>query len=397
MNSRKVAYLAVLATLQKGIFAANILDDWRKAENPSQQDLKFAREIAYGAIRMANALDYIAEKAANRNRLSLKPRERALIRCGTYQLAYMDRTPGYAAVNECVKIAKELRNPRFPGLLNAILRKIADSIPELPQGGSIEELSIRYSYPKLLIQNFLSDYGLEKTEEILRNGNIPSITQARKRKSLEMIEIDDFSTIANDPSYYIQNYTPAFLIDQMTKNINPPKRILDLCAAPGGKLLAAHDLFPFAKLFANELAKERIPKLQENIKKYDLHVDIKEGAGENYQSPDKFDLIILDVPCSNSGVLNKRPEARWRINEQSLSDLNNTQLKLLENSSKLLSEEGSILYMTCSVLKRENEMLIHEACKQYNLKLEKEITILPDSSHHHDGGYGCLLTKFRKF
>lgn len=200
--------------------------------------------------------------------------------------------------------------------------------------------------------------------------------------------------LTTSSDYYIQNGTSIKLIKALAAQTKPPERILDLCASPGGKLLAAHDHFPKAELYANDISEKKLARLRENCEKYGLDASLSISMGEEYSSPEPFDLIILDVPCSNSGVLHKRPEARWRLSEEILNTLEKTQRKLLNHATTLLKPTGEIWYITCSILKRENEVLTNQFCKENALTKQHEQTILPNANTGFDGGYCCKLTSF---
>ncbi|NBO24339.1 MAG: hypothetical protein EBU93_03770, partial [Chlamydiae bacterium] len=189
---------------------------------------------------------------------------------------------------------------------------------------------------------------------------------------------------------YIQNPTPGILIDNLSSGMDP-KTILDLCSAPGGKLILTHYLFPQAQLYANEISSERMKRLEENLQKYDLHPTLFCQDGKNFQYDQKFDLIIIDAPCSNSGVLNKKPEAKFRLEEKNLQELKETQKQLITQAVLQLSQHGIIFYLTCSVLKEENEEIIHQILHENpKLKLLKMKTLLPDLNGL-DGGFGAAI------
>jgi len=414
MKPREAAYLALLSALRHESFISDRLAQWKDAEHPSEQDFAFAYEVASGSARMALAIDYIGEQLSARQKLSLKLKEKALLRTAIYQHQFMDKVPLYAIVNETIEIAKKHFHHSIASYFNALLRRLEKANLSLPQGNSLQQLSIRYSYPQEFITDLLKDYNKEETIEILEAGNTaPKIMlrirpgvqiNAEELKHLSMIAseasmciLEDrsfLSQIASSPKYYIQNATPATLISDLASHISPPRSILDLCASPGGKLLAAHDLFPNAVLFANDVSSKKLLRISENLSKYHVEANLSCGPGEEYKGSNLFDLIILDVPCSNSGVLNKRPEARWRLIEEALNDLQKVQFNLIERAVELLEDHGSIFYLTCSILKCENEEVIKEACRRYHLKATYSRTILPNKEGW-DGGFGCLLTRIR--
>lgn len=410
INSREAAYLAVLASLKQESYVSHFLEKWQQQNRPSTTDYAFAQEIAFGTTRSALSLDYLANSLASPQKLSLKLKERALVRTAIYQHFFMSKVPLYAIVNETIKIAKKYCHQSFVGFLNALLRKLSEVNLQLPIGDSVEDLSTRFSYPPFFIKELLTDYGKDITTDILKAGNCPAKTMVRIRQPTDTYEAflspipntttpvailnspQDLSKIASSPNFYIQNITPAALIEDLAKHTHLPRNILDLCASPGGKLLAAHDQFPSAKLFGNDISQEKIDRLTQNFDKYNIPIQVSCGLGESFSSPDLFDVIILDVPCSNSGVLNKRPEARWRLSQESLSDLHIKQKRLLAHAASLLSSTGAIWYLTCSILKNENENLITAACKENNLKATFSKTILPNANGW-DGGFACLLHK----
>lgn len=408
-TAREAAFLALLASLKEECFIADSLDHWHQIAKPSSPNLHLARQIAYGTAQMALALDYLAEQLSEKGRLSLKLKERVLLRQAIYQAFFLERIPIYAIADETVKLARKYCHQSFVGYLNAILRKISQASPKLPAGNSISDLSIRYSYPEYFVQRLRQHYGLEKAMEILESGNIPAPTMMRVRSksailpSSTQLVCETPCTVArlNDPTqletvttsslYYIQNVTPAVLISELCKNcVSPPRRILDLCASPGGKLIAVHDAFPKASLFGNDVSEEKLRTLRENCQKYHVDATLSCGQGEDFTSSTPFDLIILDVLCSNSGVLNKRPEARWRLTSENQRALEKMQLRLIENAVKLLAPHGEIWYMTCSILPEENEKIVARATQLYGLQTRFQKLILPNHEGW-DGGFACAM------
>lgn len=377
-TAREAAYLSLLSSLREEQFLSDYLSDWIARESPDMRDAALAYELATGTMRRLLTLEYLAISATEHQKLDLKRKERILVFVALYQLFFLDRIPNYAVVDESVAMAKKYCSEKFSQFLNALLRKHIAAPPAIPS-----EFSVRYSYPSPLIDALIADHGKEAAVKILETGNKPPINMARKRPGFNYSIVEPYE-VKDNPDYYIQNETPGKLMEKLSKGMKiKPKRILDLCAAPGGKLLAAHDLFPNAYLVANDVSEARIGKLRQNCEKFKLKAELHVSAGEEFRCPEPFDLIILDVPCSNTGVMNKRAEARWQQR-----DLEKTQLTLLESSRKLLSPEGEIWYLTCSILKKENQGITHHFAEN----IREETTILPDETA--DGGYGCALTHF---
>ena len=376
-----------------------------------EKDYYFAREVAYGTSRMALALDFLALQLTKKRKLSLKTREKIILRIALYQYFYMEKVPLYAIVDEAVRLAKKYCHESFIKFVNASLRALEQIKPELPQGDTVPDLSIRYSYPAYYVQELVQSFGLEKTEEMMTAGNTPSLTMFRIRPDaprplkinggIEMLAgthspiglIRDsglIPLIAKSNHYYIQNVTPSELIYSLAQDLPEPERILDLCASPGGKLIAIHDFFPNAELFANDVSEEKLQRLSENCEKYGIQAVLSSFRGQEYPVDKKFDIVILDVPCSNSGVLNKRPEARWRLSQKTMEHLEEIQRLLVRHALDLISPEGEVWYITCSILMRENIRLMDKICQQFPVEVRKKEAFFPNLDGW-DGGFACAL------
>lgn len=410
-NPREASFLAISAALAQESFIADSLELWREMACPTIVDFHLAQRIAYGTVQMILSLDAQAQLLAKNKKINLKTREKIILRMALYQRYYLEKIPLYAIVDESLKIAKKYCHVSFVSFLNAVLRKSNELILTLPEGRTSKSLSIKYSYPEIFIKALIEDYGTEQTEEILKVQNLPSIIMARIRNREASLHIkmsvmgdipfqvciiedrEKLSDIINSANYYVQNITPVSLMAFLSRSTaRSPKRILDLCASPGGKLIAVHDLFPSAELYANDVSEKKVQRLQQNCLKYGINAHVTCMPGENYSTNLLFDLIMIDAPCSNTGVLNKRPEARWRLSEESLFALEQLQMKLIEHAINLLSEQGELWYMTCSIMKRENEKIAQQACSRFGLSIIEEKTFLP-TSNGYDGGYGCKLGK----
>lgn len=406
---REAAYLALLSSQKNNTFLSENLEQWWKESSPSSLDFSLAQEIAYGTERQKISLDYLAKKLSQKGKLSLKLKEKVLLRTALYQYYFMNKVPLYALTNESVTLAKKYCHSTFVKFLNAVLRKLPETPASLPKGSSVSDLSIHFSYPEFFVTQLLEDYGLEKSREIMQTGNtaFPTTVRIRSKEKphpelpslvdspfpfVKLTNKDLLPEISRSSSYYIQNVTPATLLGNLCKNSNTPEKVLDLCASPGGKSIAIHDYFPTTELFANDISENKLLKLKENFQKYDLHAHISLSQGEGFQSDELFDIIIADVPCSNTGVLNKRPEARWRLSDQSIKSLEKIQRDIIENAVKFLKEGGQLWYMTCSILKSENEKAVEGFAKDFGLKILSSETILP-SKDGWDGGFSCALSK----
>lgn len=397
--SRNAAFLALLNWHTKGIFLWDSLEKWKIESNPQSSDLHFAYELACGSLRMERLLDYAIGQIVKKK--PAKQKERIVLRLALYQFYFLPNIPPYAIVNTMVQLAKSTCHSSFASFLNATLRKLErDSLPPLESNN----LGILYSYPEAFVDLLLKQYGLEKTKELLRRGNTPSpLTGCIYNKVPKGLPLDDRILASRglkmavletaDPTCYIQNRTQPKLLVQLANLFQGnPKRILDMCAAPGGKSLILHHLYPDAQLTVNDSAEQKIKRLSENLERFSCPAQILCQKGEEITSSELFDLILIDAPCSNSGVLYKCPEARWKISEELLTGLAETQMKLLANAVRLLKKDGKIWFMTCSILAKENEQQVKKACALFGLKIDGESVLQLPDSEGHEGGFACQLS-----
>lgn len=396
-SARQLAFQAINDSLKGERYVAQTIQKARE-NGFDPKELSLAFEIASGAIRFAKRIDWVAEQAANKKKIKLKRKEKALLRLALYQLLFLNSIPNHAAVNESVKIAKQVCHPRFVSFLNALCRKIIASPVEI----SKDQLDLYYSYPSIFVEMLLCSYGWDQTIEILKAGNQKPTTWIRKRDntplpkgvqdctdapehSAKVVDSTILPSLTNNPSYYIQNVTQAHIFHQILQRIpKQPKDILDLCAAPGGKTIFLSDYFPLSNITSNDINKNKIDLLKENCKKYHLCPNITCYKGESYPKKQLFDLVVVDAPCSNSGVFSKRAEARWRYNEKNIDQLVETQKKLLQQAEKLTKDTGHILYTTCSICPRENDAIM----KGKDL-IGEPVFVLPNHNGW-DGGFGAL-------
>ncbi len=388
-NPREAAFLALCAVHRnQDLFLSHFLKNWQKGTAPSSRDKHLAQELAFGTERRLLTLDAIARKISTRLALPDKLKEKMLLRLSIYQHLFLDRIPPHALVSEMVQLAKKYTDGRFVRFLNAALRRLVEGSWEI----SKEDKSVFYSYPPLFINKLTEEYGEKSADEMLEAMNAPPVLMARKRweKKDAFVAIQSVEKIKDDPVYYIQNKTQPTLLTELAEGCKP-KKILDLCSAPGGKLILFQELFPDAKLTANDASEKRLVRLEENLDKYKVSAQITCHRAEEYPQTDKFDLILLDAPCSNSGVLHKRPEARWRIDTRHLKALKEVQWRTLERAVSLLEAGGHIWYMTCSILAEENEEQIKRACSSLSLTVERGPFKRLPGKEGWDGGFACSL------
>ncbi len=377
-----------------------------------------------------------------------------VIRIGAYELIYSAQTPEYAIVDEAVENAKTIAGKKPTSFVNAVLRQIERNIKNrqaqitkndiqktlprietvgcqfnidiLPDSDTDPAgyLSAAFSLPKWLIEQWISEFGFEQTLQICFASNRrPSVylrVNQLKATSQQLIEnfkeadieaeiVEDFIIKIRNPQAVTElpGFTEGlFTVQDLTaykivKKINPQSdwTILDPCAAPGGKTThLAEATNDKAKIIATDINNKRLGKLKENIQRLNLN-SINVIDYENIKTITaefgSLDCILLDVPCSNTGVLAKRPEARYRIKPNALKELTKIQAELLQSAGSMIKPKGKVCYSTCSIQSCENSDIIKNFLnKNTDFKLELEHTILPSAKEpDHDGGYLAIIVK----
>lgn len=378
IDGRHLAYLCLIAWQSSGTFIWDTIEYYKKKYKPLQREIDFAYEIACGTVRLFGYIEYIAKNHISK--LPKKPKERLLFFLGLYQRLFMPSIPLYAVVATSVTLAKTYCSKPFGAFLNAVLRK------QLPIVTACDVAL--HSYPDFFKSSIEKQCGHEKMMEILLQQNKPPIAMATTFES----SIENMPYESLPEHCYIQNKTPFALVMHHSKLLKEePETILDMCAAPGGKSVLLAHIFPKAHILANDLP-HKATLLQENIARFCPHVMLHLGPGQDIAPSQLFDLIVVDAPCSNSGVLYKCPEARWRLSPGSIQELEFLQLALLEHAAKLLKPNGTIWYMTCSILDEENRKLAEKAAHAFTLKIGSELAEFPNKTGA-DGGYVCSLHK----
>jgi 16S rRNA (cytosine967-C5)-methyltransferase len=343
----------------------------------SRRDRALLTTLVYGATRWRRELDWLIDRCAER----VHPEIRQHLRLALFQIRHLDKIPRHAAVNEAVELAKGVSR-KSAGFVNAVLRKAAD-LP-LP-----DTLGIRSSHPDWLIERWRRGYSAKDLGAILEADNaiLPVTVRPNPLKPSGPIDLE--GDPAADPRfaeglYTVQDETSmkvAPLLDP-----RPDERILDLCAAPGGKTTHLAELLGGkGRVVAVDLP-DRIGLVAESAKRLGLtNIQCVAGDGATIAFPEPFDAILVDAPCSNTGVLSRRPDVRWRLKEKDIAGAAAIQRSLLEHAARLLRPGGRLVYSTCSLEPEENSP------DPALWRVQKEELTLP--TDRHSGGYQALLKK----
>lgn len=400
-NPRYWSYQALFESNKRHIYVKDYLNQVFEKYNLSQADQSLAKQLACGVIQRKRSLDHYLKNYICPQKTPEK--FKVLLYIGVYQLEFLERVPNFAAVSETVHLAKTLLGNKAAAFVNAVLRKYLKNPFVSSSNNIIDALSDENSMTSYFVKELIENLGLNKTQQILKalntNPELFALNLKSKNIPFDYISLKNanIAPLVATNHIYIQNPTPGKLISYLYDAQFQPSSILDMCASPGGKLILAHQLFPQISLTANDISLKKIKLIETNLKRLEIKANFTCFQGEQYPLTNTFDLIIIDAPCSNSGVLHKKAEARWRIESNIIKQLQQTQYNLLKQAEKLLSEKGQIWYMTCSILPSENETIIQKICEETNLQICKTgITIYPDDNGY-DGGFACSFSKTSTF
>ena len=396
----------------------------------SSADRGLTQELVFGIIRWQETLDWlIARKTQGRTQ---KPGLQDLLRLGLYQIFWLDRIPDHAAVHETVEQAKRDGFGSQAGFINAVLRGYLRENEEtraLLNELKTSQPALGYSHPEWLVTRWKKQFGDERTRQLLESNNTPPKNFARlntlnfgkpsaapdeKRVHRDVperiTEAGQFLTFWRDEGvdydffsrdwtgdglmFELKSHPPLTTLESFQKgwfymqdpstvlavrelDPRPGETILDLCAAPGGKTtLIAQLMNNQGRIIAHDNVPDRLKLIQENITR--LGITCAETTSALDPRLSTFDRILVDAPCSNTGVLRRRVDLRWRIQPDEIERLHATQLDLLQKSAARLKPGGTLAYSTCSLEPEENTALVQQfLATQPGFKLERERQLLP--------------------
>jgi 16S rRNA (cytosine967-C5)-methyltransferase len=432
-------------------YAGQILNKFLPRTNEKQR----ATDLVFGTIRNRIAIDAVITKFSGCPIEGISAKLLNIIRVAAFELIYSPMTPDYSIVNEAVENTKAIGGKKQTGFVNAVLRNITrritdrqiqlsqanpkrtlpqtpakgcqfdnDFLPE-PQNNIVDYLSLCFSLPSWLIKNWLGEFGQQKTQDIcfasnrrpsiyLRPNILKTTTQKLLKKlhtanidaevipDLEMIKIESPKTVTELPGFEeglfsVQDITAY----QVIRILNPQPNwiILDLCAAPGTKTTQlAEQTGDKAEIVATDIDAERLKMLKENIVRLGIK-SVKIIAYDSIRAEAEriggFDAVLLDVPCSNTGVLARRVEIRYRLKPIAIKKLAKIQRKLLSTAAEIIKQGGKICYSTCSIGKTENSKLVRDFLSDNNnFELEYEKLTLPSAEGFDcDGGYVAVIKR----
>ena len=421
-NARHIAYDILKNITSKGQYS-NLALKKRLKFDVSKQDRAFVTQLVYGTLEHLLTIDYIISLYAKKN---VKPAIKDILRLGIFQIYYLD-VPDSAACNESVKLAKEIGKEGTSSFINAVLRNVSRDKEKIiwpDRKDTVRYLSVIYSYPMHIIKLLINDYGAELTEKIisfvpknelvirantirissdeLMNLLLSKGIESTKSNLAKDAIITNDSSIVDSEMYdkglfSVQSESSMLAAQAACEAANrfQSPRILDACAAPGGKTFYIKEHIKNANITAWDVHEHRVKLIEAGIKRLGLigitaeEQDATELVEEYLGS---FDVVLIDAPCSGLGVIASKPDIKYSMSEADLAEIEELQKNILGTCSKYLKPNGVLIYSTCTILKNENERMANHFLENNSDFKKIEISELIDIDKINiENGYAQLL------
>ncbi|HEY0701606.1 MAG TPA: 16S rRNA (cytosine(967)-C(5))-methyltransferase RsmB [Candidatus Acidoferrales bacterium] len=395
--ARKIAYEILRRVESEGAYASDLLHS-ELGPQIKPEDAALATEIVMGVLRWQRLLDSLLNRHMKKSVDRLDLPVALALRIGIYQLRFLDRVPARAAVNESVELVKSARKASAATLVNAVLRRAGGEARKPPAkllataASNGEQLAILHSHPTWMVERWLARWGEERTRALLEANN------RTPRLSCAIHDMAQRDAVTNDlraaglrispgglleSAFWVSGGSPArteafrtgkiSIQDEASQmvplllEVQASERVLDLCAAPGGKTPPlVRGAGPGGMVVAGERHAHRLRAMREQFTRLNLsEVRLVEvDAEQALPFGVRFDRILVDAPCSGTGTLARHPEIRWRLLPEQLAEFHRLQSALLENAFEALAPGGRLVYSTCSMEPEENEQVVGEVLKR---------------------------------
>jgi 16S rRNA (cytosine967-C5)-methyltransferase len=419
VTARACAHVVLRRVFEQGAWADRTLQAEADRMGLTGRDRSLAMALTYGAVQRRATLDHVIERLAGRPVSDIDPPLVAALRLGVLQLAYMDRIPAHAAVTESVELAKR-DAPRGAGLVNAVLRRAARearAIVEALPDRTPEEAALKHSHPLWIAELWFQTLGPEDAralmaadnraaEAVLRANTLKTTPEAlRERIPSEPVPdlpealvltgpFDAHGDAMHAEGLYMPQSRAAMAVAHAL-GAQPGERVLDLCAAPGGKTTHLAALMgDDGEIVAVEANAGRARALERTAKRMGASiVTVRNADARTVDEPEAYDRVLVDPPCSDLGTLASRPDARWHKGPGDPARLAEIQGAILRAGAATLRPGGTLVYSTCTISPAENEGVVDEFLAQNGgFELLDTRQTLP----HRDGTDGFFIARLRK-
>ncbi len=398
MSARMSALRVLTACRVNGAWADAALRAELLRAQLDAADAALASRIVYGVMQRRMLLDYYLDAYCSQRLDHLQQPLPDILRIGAYQILYLDKVPDHAAVSEAVELAKTSKRGAAAGLVNAVLRKLSqnkEKLPPLPRGGT-ERLSVETSHPAWLVERMAALLGAEGAEAFLRSNNevAPLTAQVNPLITTEeslckelagagiaakphawvpdCVELAGTGDLTTLPAFYRGEFVvqdAAARLVSLVADVRSGQRVLDACAAPGGKSFsAAFAMHDEGEIVSCDLHENKLKRIQDGAQRLGLTCIRTQAADAREFRPEwenAFDVVLCDVPCSGLGIIRKKPDIRYKAPDE-LTGLPAIQRAILDNSAHYVKKGGILVYSTCTVLPEENEQVTDAFLKEHD-------------------------------
>ncbi len=433
-SSRRLAFQWLASVVNDGRSVNDILSRTEVSEGVLAKDISFAKQILFGSLRYFHQIKAILEQLLEK---PLKQKDQdvwVILVMGIYQLRYMS-VPDHAAISETVELSKRIKKPWASGLINACLRNYLRRVADIEAKLS-KAKTFKTSHPNWIIQQLENDWP-EQAKAILsaNNQRAPMTIRVNTLK----LSRDDYLCLLNQQSIKAEPHPlasdavvlatpcdvynlPGFESGQVTVqdaaaqlvvdwlDLKPGQRVLDGCAAPGGKTTHILQRQPSSRLVSVEMSETRLARIEQTLTRLGMQCELRCSdilAQANWWDGELFDRILIDVPCSASGVIRRNPDIKIHRKKTDIANLVELQSQILRKTWQLLKPGGRLVYATCSIFKSENQTQIESFLSEHEaavVELPKSISCKMQSPSSHglqifpsdfqmDGFYLCALVK----
>ena len=394
-NPRQIALEALLKTTRDGAYSNLTLDAVLSKSDLDTRDKSFVSNLFYGVIERQLTIDYQLSQYLSKPLKKLKPEVLTIMRLGAYQILFMDKVPDSAAVNESIKLSKKNGASFASGLINAVLRKVAGAGLVLPKENSIAEyLSVKYSCPLWLVEKWINEYDEDNTAAFLQASLGSAETYIRvnntkisaddllavlQRENVECEKTYNENTIKINLKgqdieklesfkkgyYHVQDMASQLCAKAL--NARESDVVFDLCSAPGGKAYTvAETMNDKGKVLCFDIYENRVNLIVKGAQRLGLSsIEGRVGDASIFNADlGLADKVLCDVPCSGLGIIRRKPEIKYK-SEEELSDLPDIQYAIVDNASNYVKNGGRLVYSTCTLSKAENEDIVAKFLKNH--------------------------------
>ncbi len=427
LDARRTALNVLNRVLIDEGFASLSLDEQFQQSYISPRDKRLATALVYTTLENLLKLDFALDQFL-KERETMDRRVLNLLRMSACQLLLMDKVPDFAAVNEAVNLTRDMGLEPLTGLVNGVLRSLVrerDNIP-WPREGDPSYLSITYSMPQWLVERLVEAYGQEEALRLIayRKGQ-HAITIRRNTLRLSKAELEELlskkvwqvepgmmpdvyyvsgaSSIARDihfqeGAFSIQGEGSILAASALAPAIGA--RVLDCCAAPGGKTcFLAEQMQNTGRIHAWDVHEHRIRLLEaqlERLRLYNVRPAVRDASIHQERFDGEMDAVLIDAPCSGTGVMGEKPDVKYRLNSEGLNSLVEIQARLLESCSRYVKPGGTLVYATCSIMPEENSRQIERFLENHpEFKLDSLPDSIPGRFRELAGPHGLQLLPHR--